>query len=65
VLGRNCEIAEGVALSGSIVWPDTAIAREARIADSIIGRACRIERNAVLNRDVLGDGTQIAEYSRL
>jgi NDP-sugar pyrophosphorylase family protein len=65
VLGRNCEVGEGVALSGSIVWPDTAIAREARIADSIIGRACRIGRNAVLNRDVLGDGTQIAEYSRL
>ena len=65
VLGRNCEVGEGVALSGSIVWPDSTIAREARIADSIIGRACRIERNAVINRDVLGDRTQIAEYSRL
>jgi NDP-sugar pyrophosphorylase family protein len=65
VLGRNCQVGEDVNISGSIVWPDTRIAREAQIIDTIIGRACQIERNAVIQRGVLGDRTHIAEYSRL
>ena len=65
VLGRNCQIDEDASISGAIAWADTHIGREARITDTILGRACDIGRNVAIQRGVLGDKTRIAEYSRL
>ena len=65
VLGRNCHVGEDANVAGAIVWADSHIEREAQLIDTIVGRAGEIGRNAQLQRGVLGDKTQIAEYSRL
>jgi NDP-sugar pyrophosphorylase family protein len=65
VLGEHCRVDEGATVSGAVVWPHSHIAREADVRDAIIGRGCRIGGNASILRGVLGDKTEIAEYSRL
>jgi NDP-sugar pyrophosphorylase family protein len=65
VLGEQCRIDEGVHLSGAILWPHSHVAREAEVHDVIIGSGCRIGGNASILRGVIGDKTEIAEFSRL
>jgi NDP-sugar pyrophosphorylase family protein len=65
VLGRGCQVEEDANISGAIVWPQSRIAREAQVIDTIVGRSGDIGRNAHLRGGVLGDNTRIAEYSRL
>jgi len=65
VLGRECLVEEDANVAGAIVWPGTRIGREAEVRDCIIGRASRIGRNASVLHGVLGDKTDLAEYSRL
>ena len=65
VLGRDCKIREQVHLNGAIVWPYTEIEREARLDGAILGRGCRIGRNAVLGAGtVLGDKSSVTDFSR-
>ena len=65
VLGKDCQVDENANLSSVIAWADTHIGREAVVTDTIIGRSGRVGRNATLRGGVLGDGTSIADYSRL
>jgi NDP-sugar pyrophosphorylase family protein len=65
VLGSNCRVEEGADISGSIVWPESSIGREARLVDTIVGRSGHIGPNASLRGGVLGDNSHIAEHSRL
>jgi NDP-sugar pyrophosphorylase family protein len=65
VLGRDCRVDEGAVVSGSIVWPETRIERDAQVRDVIIGRGCHVGCNASVSGGILGDGTVVAEYSRL
>ena len=65
VLSRNCQVDEDANIAGAIAWAESHIAREADVADTIIGRSGTIGRNAQLRGGVLGDHTTIAEYSRL
>lgn len=65
VIGRHCQIEEEVRLAGSIVWPNTRIGRQAAVSDTIVGGGCHVGRSADLSRVVLGDYSEIAEYSRL
>ena len=51
--------------SGAIVWPILISRGRPTVADAIIGRNCQIGRNATFSGGVLGDKTEIAEYSRL
>jgi NDP-sugar pyrophosphorylase family protein len=65
VLGEQCRVDEDANVSGAVVWPRSHIGREAEVRDVIIGRGCRIGGNASILRGVIGDNTEIAEYSRL
>ena len=65
VIGRQCQVEEDAVVSRSIVWANTRIAREATVRDTILGRGCWVGRNANLDRVVLGDKSEIAEFSRL
>ena len=65
VLGEDCRVDDDANVSGTIVWPHSHIAREAEVRDAIIGRGCRIGGNATVVGGVLGDKTEIAEYSRI
>ena len=65
VLGEHCRVDEGATVSGAVVWPHSHIAKEADVRDVIIGRGCRIGGNASVQRGIIGDKTEIAEYSRL
>jgi mannose-1-phosphate guanylyltransferase len=65
VLGKNCHIDEEANVSGAIIWPNTRIGRAAEVGNVIIGRNGQVGRNASVQRGVLGDKTDIAEYSRL
>jgi NDP-sugar pyrophosphorylase family protein len=65
VLGKNCLVEEDANVSGTIVWAESHIGREAAVTDAIVGRSGRIGRNSILRGGVLGDETYIADYSRL
>ena len=65
VLGRNCQVEEKAQVDGAIVWADTTIGHDARLANAIVGRSCQIGRNAIIGRGVFGDHTTIAEFSRI
>jgi len=66
VVGRHCHVAEDASVDGAILWPNTWIDREARVADAILGRHCHIGRNAeVGSRVVLGDKSVVTDHSRI
>jgi NDP-sugar pyrophosphorylase family protein len=65
VLGEGCEVDERAIVSGAIVWPRTHVGAEAEVRDVVIGRNCRIGNNARIVRGMVGDKTEIAEYSQL
>ena len=66
-LGTQTAVALKV-LHRALAGDETSLARfarEAEVRDAIIGRSCRIGGNASVVGGVLGDKTEIAEYSRL
>jgi NDP-sugar pyrophosphorylase family protein len=66
VLGRQCHVEEHAVIDGSIVWSNTRIGQEAVVRQSILGRHCHIGRNALVEHGVvLGDKSQVTDYSRL
>jgi NDP-sugar pyrophosphorylase family protein len=65
VLGEHCRVDEDANVSGAIIWPRSHIAREADVRDVLVGSGCRIGANATVAGGVLGDNTDITEYSRL
>ena len=65
VIGRQSQVEENATVSGSIIWANCRIGREAVVRDSIVGRGCQVGPNATLEGLVLGDKSDIAEYSRL
>jgi NDP-sugar pyrophosphorylase family protein len=66
VLGRQCLLEEGAHVSGSILWANTRIGRDAEVRDAILGRHCHVGRNATLGGGaVLGDKSVITDYSRM
>ena len=65
VIGRHCHVEEHASIEGSVVWADTRIGQEAVVRQSILGRHCHIGRNATVSNIVLGDKSQITDYSRL
>jgi NDP-sugar pyrophosphorylase family protein len=65
VIGRHCYVEEHATVEGSVVWADTRISQEAVVRQSILGRHCHVGRNATVANIVLGDKSQITDYSRL
>jgi NDP-sugar pyrophosphorylase family protein len=66
VLGRQCHVEEGARVSGSIVWANTRIGRDAEVRDAILGRHCHVGRSAtVASHVVLGDKSVVTDYSRM
>jgi NDP-sugar pyrophosphorylase family protein len=66
VLGRQCLVEEEARVSGSIVWANTRIGRDAEVTDSILGRHCHVGRNATVSGNaVLGDKSVVTDYSHV
>jgi NDP-sugar pyrophosphorylase family protein len=66
VLGRQCQIEEDARVSGSIVWANTRVGRDAEVIDSIIGRHCHVGRSATVSGNaVLGDKSVVTDYSHV
>jgi NDP-sugar pyrophosphorylase family protein len=66
VIGRQVHLEDGATISGSIVWANSWVGRDATVTDAILGRNCSIGRNATVRPDaVLGDKTVVTDYSRV
>jgi NDP-sugar pyrophosphorylase family protein len=65
VLGEGCRVDEEATVSGAIVWPHSHIGRAAEVRDVIVGYGCRIGDHARIVRGMIGDRSEIAEYSQL
>ena len=65
VIGRQSQIEEEAEISGSIVWPNCRISREAVVHEAILGRHCHLGRSVNLNHGaVLGDRTTLTDFTR-
>jgi len=66
VLGKNVVVEEKAIIENSVIWSHTRVAAGSEISNSIIGRSCHIGRNAsVRNGAVLGDKTQLTDYTKV
>jgi mannose-1-phosphate guanylyltransferase len=65
VVGRQCQVEEGAIIEGSILWANTRVGNAARIHDSVLGRGCFVGEDASLDNCILGDKSEITEFSRL
>jgi NDP-sugar pyrophosphorylase family protein len=66
VLGRNTIVEDGARVSGSIVWANGWVGKDAQITDAILGRNCHVGRSVVVGPGaVLGDKTLITDFSSL
>ncbi|HZS11486.1 MAG TPA: NDP-sugar synthase [Nitrospirales bacterium] len=65
VLGQGCRVETGAQVTGAIIWPHVHIGDHADIRDTIVGRSSRIGANATLAKGILGDRTDLADYTRL
>ncbi|RPH56692.1 MAG: NDP-sugar synthase, partial [Acidobacteria bacterium] len=65
VIGRQCQIEEGTVVEQSILWPNTRVGAGVRIRESILGRGCFVGHGASLDSCILGDKSEITEFSRL
>jgi NDP-sugar pyrophosphorylase family protein len=65
VIGRHCQIEAGARIDGSILWANTRVEERAQVRESVLGRACFVGHDAVLDGCTLGDKSAITEFSRL
>jgi NDP-sugar pyrophosphorylase family protein len=66
VIGRHCHIEEQAVIDGAVLWADTRIGQDARVARAILGRHCHVGRSAVIGEGVvLGDKSVVTDFSRL
>lgn len=66
VIGRAVHVDEGAVVEDSIVWANTWIGRDAVVKGAVLGRNVHIGRNVAVGPDrVLGDKTQVTDYSNL
>ena len=64
VIGPHCHIAEGAAIEGAILWPNTWVDNEARLTATIAGRHCYFGRNVTIGASLFGDKSVITDYSQ-
>jgi NDP-sugar pyrophosphorylase family protein len=65
VIGRQTQVEEDAQISGSIIWPNCRVSREAVVHEAILGRHCHLGRNVNLNHGaVLGDRTTLTDFTR-
>ena len=66
VIGRQTQIEEDAIVSGSVIWPNCRVSREACVRDAILGRHCHIGRNVSVNAGaVLGDKTTLTDFTKV
>lgn len=66
VIGRQCHIEEDAVVSGTIVWPNGRIGREATLTDAIVGRHCHVGRGAcIAPGTILGDKSALTDFSKV
>jgi NDP-sugar pyrophosphorylase family protein len=65
VIGRHTQIEEEAVVTGSIVWPNCRVSRDACVRNAVIGRNCHLGRGvAVGDGAMLGDRTTLTDYTR-
>jgi NDP-sugar pyrophosphorylase family protein len=64
VIGHHCHIEEDVVIEGAILWPNTWVDREARLAGTIAGRHCHFGRSVQVGDAVFGDKSVVTDYSQ-
>jgi NDP-sugar pyrophosphorylase family protein len=64
VIGRHCHLAAGAAVEGAILWPNTWVDADARLAGTIAGRNCHFGRNVEIGAATFGDKSVVTDYSR-
>jgi NDP-sugar pyrophosphorylase family protein len=66
VLGAGCRVAPGAEVEGAVLWEEVTVGAGARLSGCLVGRGASIGAHArVTAGAVLGDGTRLADYSRL
>ncbi len=65
VLGENVSVDEGSSLDHSIIWRGTAIGKEVKLSNCLVGINCRIEDGAEIAGMVLADNCVIKKGSRM
>ncbi|NOT61897.1 MAG: NDP-sugar synthase [Acidobacteria bacterium] len=63
VIGANCVIEEKARLENCIVWSGTRIGAQAQLKNSFIGKSALIGKGVTLDTAVLGDKSNITDYS--
>ena len=63
VIGANCVIEEKVRLENCVVWSGTRIGAMAQLRNSFIGKSALIGKGVTLDAAVLGDKSNITDYS--
>lgn len=64
VVGRQCQIEARAVVEGSILWPNSRIGEAALVRDSVIGRSCYVGQSASLDGVILGDKSDLTDFSR-
>ena len=65
VIGRHSHIAAGASVTGAILWPNTWVDDDARIAGAIAGRHCHFGRNVEVGDGAMfGDKSVVTDYSK-
>ncbi len=63
VIGANCVIEEKARIENSVIWSGTRIGAQAQIQNSFIGKSALIGKGVTLDAAVLGDKSNITDYS--
>jgi mannose-1-phosphate guanylyltransferase len=64
VVGANCVIEEKARLENCVVWSGTRIGAQAQVRNSVIGKSALIGKGVTLEAAVLGDKSNITDYSQ-
>jgi mannose-1-phosphate guanylyltransferase len=66
VIGRQCHLEDGAAVTGSIVWANSWIGRDAEVRDAIVGRNCHVGRSVFVQPGrVLGDKSVLTDFTQV
>ena len=66
VIGSHCHVGEGAVVEDAILWPNTWVDADSRVAGTVTGRHCHLGRNVeVGDGTLLGDKSVVTDHSRI
>ena len=63
VIGANCVIEEKARIENCVIWSSARVGAQAQLRDSFIGKSALIGKGVILDTAVLGDKSNITDYS--